>query len=260
MCNWIKKLFNKEEKKETLKSSGSNQYYIEKYKDFDKIIKTYYQAKDNAGKLINIDGIVTPLKIDNRQYFSVIDDQSTTPHCAGYSVCGVIESLIWKRTGKLINLNADQVYAKAKTLDGSPDDNGTYLEYAYKAALELGGLGKYASNIKLGFIYNAYSKDDLKQVIKRYLHKYEFLEAGFSITQGWYDAGKNSDYKIKHYGANYGGHAVVIVGADEECAYIANSWSKDWCAKGFAQMTWDVFKQEFMYACYLQNCFDNWID
>ena len=45
---------------------SDNRYYIEKYKDFDKIIKTYYQVKDKLGRTVNIDGIVNPLKIDNR--------------------------------------------------------------------------------------------------------------------------------------------------------------------------------------------------
>ena len=44
----------------------SNRYYIEKYKDFDHIIKTYYQAKDMNGKIADVTGIVNPLKIDNR--------------------------------------------------------------------------------------------------------------------------------------------------------------------------------------------------
>jgi len=43
-----------------------NEKLIEKYKDFDTIIKTYYQAKDHNGKIVNIDKIVNPLKIDNR--------------------------------------------------------------------------------------------------------------------------------------------------------------------------------------------------
>jgi len=104
--------------------------------------------------MIDIDGIVTPLKIDNRQYFSMIDQQGSTPHCAGFSVCGIIESLIWKRTGKLINLDANQVYAKAKQIDDDINSDGTYLESAYKAALDLGGLGRYSNDVSLGFIYN----------------------------------------------------------------------------------------------------------
>ena len=64
MLDWLRKLIGK--KSEVVSSAATNKYYIDKYKDFDKIIKTYYQAKDANGKLINIDGIVNPKKIDNR--------------------------------------------------------------------------------------------------------------------------------------------------------------------------------------------------
>ena len=254
MTNWLKRIF----KKTVVKGAADNKYYIEKYKDFGKIIATKYQMKDSSGKTIDIDGIVNPLKIDNRQTFAVIDDQGSTCHCAGYSVCGVVESLIWKRTGKLVNLNADQVYAKAKQIDGDINSDGTYLECAFKAALELGGLGKYSGDVKLGFLYNNQPIDVLKQQVKYLLHKYDFLEAGFMITDGWYNAGPSTKYKVCHGRHEYGGHAVVIVGADEECAYIANSWGRSWCAKGFCMLPWDVFKKEFMYVCYLQNCFNDW--
>lgn len=65
MFDFLKKFLVKDNSNQDYKS-GTNQYYIEKYKDFDSIIKTYYQAKDHNGKVINIDGIVAPLKIDNR--------------------------------------------------------------------------------------------------------------------------------------------------------------------------------------------------
>lgn len=39
MVKWLKKLFNK---RETFAGAASNKYYIEKYKDFDKIIATMY--------------------------------------------------------------------------------------------------------------------------------------------------------------------------------------------------------------------------
>lgn len=129
MIDWLKNVFRKDK----FKSAADTKYYIEKYKDFDKIIKTYYQAKDHNGKLINIDGIVNPLKIDNRQLCSVPENQGSRPHCSAFSICNICEAIIWKNTGKLINLDADQVYAKAKELEGNLDD-GTYLEYAIKAA------------------------------------------------------------------------------------------------------------------------------
>jgi hypothetical protein len=65
MLNFFKKLFFKDIANQDYKP-GSNKYFIEKYKEFDEIIKTYYQAKDYNGNIININNIVTPLKIDNR--------------------------------------------------------------------------------------------------------------------------------------------------------------------------------------------------
>jgi len=72
MLNWLKKLIRN--KSEIVGSAATNKYYIDKYKDFDIIIKTYYQTKDTNNKLINIDGIVNPRKIDNRQQCSVTDN------------------------------------------------------------------------------------------------------------------------------------------------------------------------------------------
>lgn len=67
MVDWLKKIFCKDNKKNMVVGSATtNKYYIDKYKDFDTIIKTYYQTKDENGRLINIDGIVNPRKIDNR--------------------------------------------------------------------------------------------------------------------------------------------------------------------------------------------------
>lgn len=67
MSGWLSNLFKRRDVKAALlKSAASNKYYIEKYKDFDKAIMSYYQAKDHNGKAVDIDGVVNPLKIDNR--------------------------------------------------------------------------------------------------------------------------------------------------------------------------------------------------
>ena len=246
MLDWLRKLIGK--KSEVVSSAATNKYYIDKYKDFDKIIKTYYQAKDANGKLINIDGIVNPKKIDNRQQCSVVESQGSTPHCAGYSICNLCEALIWKKTGKLINLNADQVYAKAKEIDGDLNSDGTYLEAAIKAAFQLGGFD--GTSIKIGTIYND-GTDKTVEMVKFLIHKYDFLHAGFQITEGWYSA-TESDYFIRDYGANLGGHAVLLCGYDLDGVYLQNSWGISWKSKGFGILPWSTFKKQFMYACYLQ--------
>lgn len=232
---------------------SDNRYYIEKYKDFDKIIKTYYQAKDKLGKTVNIDGVVNPLKIDNRQLASVTDNQGQTPHCAAYSICNWAEAILWKRTGKLINLNADQVYAKAKELDGSPNSDGTWLEYAIKAAVQLGGF--QTSGMKVKFFHNEGTQATV-ETLKFLIHKYDFLHAGFEINSGWYQA-TQADPIIKKASTTLGGHAVLLVGYDQVGAYIQNSWGKGWGAKGFAILPWSQVLDQLMYVCYLTGLYED---
>lgn len=251
MINWIKNMLKKTNDATLLKGAAENKYYIEKYKDFDKIIATMYQAKNQSGKTINIDGIVTPLKIDNRQLCSVVDNQGSTPHCAGYSICNIIEAMIWKKTGKLINLNADQVYAKAKQIDDDLNSDGTYLEAAIKAAIDLGGFGKQSKEVKIGFIYNQ-KNDTTIQQIKRLIHKYNFLHAGFLIDDGWYKA-TNQNYIISKGSYSCGGHAVVVCGYDQDGLYIQNSWGISYGSKGFVILPWNLVKEQLMYCCYIEN-------
>lgn len=245
--NLLKTLFSKKSKQLLTATNMDNKYYIDKYKDFDKIIATKYQQKDASGKIVDIDGIVSPLKIDNRQLCSVTDSQGNTPHCGGYSICNIAEAMIWKKTGKLINLNADQVYAKAKQLDGQSNVEGTYLEYAIKAAIELGGFGDKTANLKIGFIYN---NNDIEKQIKRLIHKYDFLHAGFAIDDGWYNA-TNDNFIIQKGRQQLGGHAVLLCGYDQTGVYIQNSWSKRWGSNGFAILPWNLVKQELIYCCFI---------
>ena len=232
---------------------SDNRYYIEKYKDFDKIIKTYYQVKDKLGRTVNIDGIVNPLKIDNRQLASVTDNQGQTPHCAAYSICNWAEAILWKRTGKLINLNADQVYAKAKELDGSPNSDGTWLEYAIKAAVQLGGFQTSGMNVK--FFQNEGTQTTV-EMLKFLIHKYDFLHAGFEINSGWYKA-TEEDPIIKKTSTSLGGHAVLLVGYDQIGVYIQNSWGKGWGSKGFAILPWSQVLDQLMYVCYLTGLYED---
>lgn len=230
-----------------------NAEYIEKYKNEDEIIRTYFQIRDRSGKLVNIDGIVNPIEIDNRQCASVVDDQGSKPHCAAYSICSLIEALNWKLTGRIVNLNADQVYAHAKLIDGDVSSEGTYLECAIKAAAKLGGF-KNPDKIKIGFMYNDKSDKSIER-FKYLIHKYDFVHCGFNIDTGWYACNEKDPF-IKKTNIICGGHAVLCVGYDTDGAYIQNSWGTTWGSKGFAVLPWKYFKEELMYACFIQNEYD----
>lgn len=218
-----------------------NQYYIDQYKDNDTIIETYFKDDNND----DIDSIITPIKIDNRQLVSMPDNQYDSSHCSGFAVANLFESLYWKKTGKLKNLNASQIYAKAKELDGRPYENGVHLIYAIQAAAKLCGESdncKY-DRIKL-------NGSNTISIIKRYIHKYNFLLTSLIIHEGWTKCNKDN-YTIRASNKILGAHSVVICGYDDFGLYIQNSWGTNWGYKGFGVIPWDDFLHNVQYVWYI---------
>ena len=110
----------------------TNQEAIEKYKNENIILSSSY-VHDG----IILDGVINPLSLDFRQLCSPTDNQLDDPHCAGYAAAQLVESMYWMATGKPIQLDAHQIYAKAKEIDGSPNIDGTTIECTLRAALDL---------------------------------------------------------------------------------------------------------------------------
>lgn len=232
----------------------TNQDFIDAYEKDDKIISDYYRWKNSNGKTVELTGIINPLRIDNRQLMSPTDNQTTTPHCAAYSAATLAESIYWKRTGILKQIDSHQVYALAKKLDGEVKEEGTYLEYALKAAIQLGAF-ENPQDVKIGLFYND-KTDNTIETTKFLIHKYDFLQVGFRIDEGWYDV-TNNNYFITPRGRGLGGHAVNLVGYDTDGVYVLNQWGTKWGANGYAIMKWDVYLQQLMYGAYVKNAYDS---
>ena len=232
----------------------TNQDFIDAYEKDDKIISDYYRWKNSNGKTVELTGIINPLRIDNRQLMSPTDNQTTTPHCAAYSAATLAESIYWKRTGILKQIDSHQVYALAKKLDGEVKEEGTYLEYALKAAIQLGAF-ENPQNVKIGLFYNDKTNNTI-ETTKFLIHKYDFLQVGFKIDEGWYDV-TNNNYFITPRGRGLGGHAVNLVGYDTDGVYVLNQWGTKWGANGYAIMKWDIYLQQLMYGAYVKNAYDS---
>ena len=56
------------------KAMMTNQDYINAYKSDEKIIADWYKMKDAKGRIVDLNGIVCPLKIDNRQLMAPTDN------------------------------------------------------------------------------------------------------------------------------------------------------------------------------------------
>lgn len=229
-----------------------NEKLIEKYKDEDRIIMTSYQKVEPNGKIVDVSGIVNPLKIDNRQLCAPTDNQGQEQSCAAFSIANICESIIWKKIGKLVNLDAHQIYAGAKILDGMKNEDGTYLECAIKAAFGLGGFD--SSNIEIGFLHND-GTDKTVEEMKFLIHKYDFVHVGFQIYDGFYSCNEQ-DYVAKFSGRCLGGHAMIGCGYDQTGVYIQNSWGSAFGTKGFCIIRWEDVKKYLMYACYVKNSFE----
>lgn len=230
----------------------TNDDYIKAYETEEKIITDFYKMKDSSGKLVDVTGIISPLKIDNRQLMAPTDNQGSSPHCAGYSAATLVESIYWKKYGKLKQLDSHQVYALAKQIDGSKDSEGTYLEAACTAVIDLCKKDPEFDFMKDAHVETFFNDKTVNtiELTKQLIHKHDFLQAGFNIDEGWYDC-TNMIYILKQRGQSLGGHAVNICGYDSDGFYILNQWSTQFGAKGYAIMPYKVFTAQFMYGAYI---------
>lgn len=231
----------------------TNQDFINAYHTESRIISDYYKLCDSSGKYVDLTGIVSPLRVDNRPKMAPTDNQRSTPHCAAYSAATLAESIYWKRTGILKQLDSHQVYALAKQLDNEVYSDGTYLECALHAVINLAAF-ENSDEIKIGLFYNKKTADTIAET-KHLIFKYNYLQAGFNIDEGWYDV-TDTNYCISPRGQSLGGHAVNLVGYDQEGVYVLNQWGTDWGAKGYAIMPWAIYLKQLMYGAYLKGAFN----
>jgi len=198
-----------------------------------------------------ISGIVNPKTIDNRQICSPTDDQGLKPWCAAFSCAQYLESLFWKHTGKPIQLDAETIYNKAKTIDGlKPGTDGTTLEAALNTGIELCGWNpeKYKTEIFSGEKLN---EKDLSEYIKFLIHKHDLMLTGFTITSSWEKCSRYTGFRVGNTGRKLGAHCVLGCGYDQSSFYIQNSWSKAWSAYGFAMVPWNIFYEQFEYCAWI---------
>lgn len=203
--------------------------------DLDNVYLETYKANN-----ISLTDIINPLNIDNRSQVSVPEDQNANPICACVSVGNLIESIIWKKTGHLINIDSKRIYDIAKEIDGRPTIDGTDLASAIKAVSKL---------LNYEITYKIFNRcDNNIEQIKHLIHKYGFTLGGFNITAGWMECDDKSPI-IKKSDIVCGNHAVLICGYDKQGLYIQNSYGKEWGHKGFGILPWSIFNNEVVYLC-----------
>lgn len=187
-------------------------------------------------------------------YCVPVDDQGDKPWCAAYSAANYAENLLWRKRGYHREIDPAPLYAYAKTIDGDPEGDGTYLECTLKALLTYGHFDSDICKVKTigGSCFgNASALRDVKYAI----HRYGVVMAGFNITDEWYNPVKG----VVRGGGGHtpqGGHAVLVVGYDEDGVIIQNSWGLRYAHEGFVYLTNRAFNEQFMYAAFLSRALD----
>lgn len=129
-------------------------------------------------------------------------NQGSTPQCAAYALCGILEYEQWARTGILKQINPEPYYREAKKIDGIKG-GGTTLNAIFEAGKKLGGI----------------PKDARAEVIKsrsayvRALHRDGPVLLGINATSDLADVGPDGWYFAT--GKVLGGHAIVGEGYDD---------------------------------------------
>ena len=224
------------------KISEVNFELVQKYKVDNTILESYFKDSRN----IPVKDVVFPLRLDNRQCCSPTDHQGDKPSCCGYSTAQILESLNWMETGKLIQFDANQIYAKAKETDKNMIGAGTYPDLAMTKGLEL-----YSHGNKLYKVMSSTSRDINE--LKRIMHKNMFACVNMKVTDDLYDL-NSKNFVYSGDGKVVGGHSMVCCGYDEESKMIImqNHWGKTWALKGFFLCPYDVWKRQTSITCWFE--------
>jgi len=155
-------------------------------------------------------------------------DQGSTPHCVGFGWAG------WGNCAPIddgwMNDDGHAIYYECKAIDGDPKgENGSYVRSGAKAMKNRGRLSAYAFG----------SLNDARTFV---------LSQGPAVIGiDWYDGMFYPDASgvIEPTGGYAGGHCVLLYGADDEYAYIQNSWGEGWGISGCCKMRWDALAVAF---------------
>lgn len=187
-------------------------------------------------------------------YCTPAEDQGSKPWCAAYAATSFGESVMWRKTGRPDQIDPGPVYAHAKSIDGDPDGDGTYLECALEGlktvtraldGCDVRSFGNSRFGLGLG--------DGLLEV-KFAVHRYGCCLAGFDITDEWFSP---KDAVIRGTaGEKAGGHAVLVCGYDENGVLIMNSWGRAYGRDGKVYVSNSAFERQFMYGATLTRAFD----
>ena len=197
-----------------------------------------------APKELLLDGYCTPA-----------EDQGSKPWCAAYAATNFAESVLWRMKGFRRDIDPAPVYRYAKTIDGDPEGDGTYLECALKGLVATNVFRRECRVRTFGNSWFGFGATDGLNETRYAVHRYGCCLAGFNITDEWF-APRDAVIRGGTGFEMQGGHAVLVCGYDEGGFLVMNSWGKAYGREGKVYVSNRAFERQFMYGAVLTRVFD----
>lgn len=211
------------------------------------------------------DDVEVPEKMDYSKDTPLVQDQGEYGSCVGWAAArGLREWMYWKQTGKKVSLSVRFVWMAAKESDRFEINSfvanaGTSLKAAFKIMSKYGVPEEkyypYGQDLvaftslrdKRRFFYNAskyrifnYYQLTSNETRRTHLAHIGPFVATVPIDAGWLSTGTDGLIPDEETGAEYGGHAILVVGYDDQKQLFKfkNSWGKAWGKKGFGYFSY----------------------
>jgi hypothetical protein len=200
-------------------------------------------------------GFTAPPELLLDGYCTPAEDQGATPRCAAFAASNFAESVLWRVNGRPVSVDPAPLYAHAKTLDGDPDGEGTYLECALEALKAKGWFPRNCQVRTFGNSFFGYGEASGLDEVKFAVHRYGCCVAGFNITDEWFSPKR----AVVAGGPGHecqGGHAVLICGYDAGGVLVMNSWGAGYGRDGKVYVANRAFERQFMYGAVLTKVMD----
>lgn len=211
-----------------------------------------------------------PLKVDYTPNLSTVKDQGNRPTCVGFAAAAMkeyqekLEHLEEIKEGKkgdpnkVYDYSEEWIYDNCKKIDGSNGRwEGTYIRaamkvlkkigvptenawpYQKKSGVDIGKPASWSEMIARWAVIGSYWRVDTLEEIKAALIDGPVIIGGPVFIE-WASPVNGIIKYPSNPKQNYGGHAVVAVGYDDNRKLLKfkNSWSKFWGDRGYGYMSY----------------------
>ena len=230
-----------------------------------KDIRDYKLNTETMYQKINSKAVVIP---DTYKLTTVpIKNQGIFPTCVAHALSEIVEFHNKRQSGKFSKFSTEFIYGCR--FEGDYDGEGMYIRDALKVIKSYGDV-LYTVLPGNSYVQAARSKvlgnfDELKveaypNRVSNYYRLYGETEVKYAIVKNgpvvagmwWYDGATLDDKHIYIYNKDNdkSGHAVLIVGWDNENWIIQNSWGGTWGDKGLFKIPINKSFDEVFYEVY----------